>query len=51
MRKRNENFLGFLKKSLAYFSKEKKETKDLWAQNLFNDLKRVGGQLIVMRMG
>lgn len=50
MGKRNENLLGFWKKLINLFSKEK-EAKNPWAQNLFNDLKRFGGQLIVMKMG
>ena len=25
--------------------------RDLWAENLFSDLKRLGGQIIVMQMG
>lgn len=29
---------------------EEKE-QDPWAKNLFNDLERLGGRLIVMRMG
>lgn len=51
MKERLGNLLKkIFKKELCFFRLDQ-EKKDLWAKNLFSDLGRLRGKLIVMRMG